>query len=145
MVERKGKHYKKRTKGKKVDGMKKWINMIAIIFALAALAALVYLPAELPLKKGQVETKISELCANFTDASKCVSAAREWEGKVKGSEVYAVIDYQPDGKSTFKEGWIIYMRLSQPLPIPGTIRTTMRIGILADKNSNSSQIYEFVE
>lgn len=119
---------------------------VLTIFILAALAALAYLPAEPPLGKKSAETKVvSGVCANFTDASGCDSAVREWEAKTKNGKVYAVVEYQPDGRSAFREGWIIYIRLSEPLPIPETNRTTFRIGILADKNSNSSQIYEFVE
>lgn len=131
--------------------MKKWMGYaIIIVLAAGAFIFLSQLPSKPAEKTGETaqfpsEARVSKFCANFTDASKCDSAVMLWEGKAKGSEAYAVIDYQPDGKSAFKEGWIIYMRLSQPLPIPGTNRSTMRIGILADKNSNSSQIYEFVE
>lgn len=139
----------KRRKGRKktvknVVNMKRWIAYAAAAILIAAgLMVLNYLPAKVAEK--QPEKQISNLCTNFTDGLSCDKAVNDWEGKIKGSEAYAVTDYVSDEKSAFKEGWIIYLRLNEPLPIPGTNRTTMRIGMLSDKNSDSSQIYEFVE
>lgn len=117
-----------------------------IILAILGLLILGYLFIKIGEKEEKLsEKQISELCVNFSDALNCDKAVKEWEERIKGSEVYGVFDYEQDGKSAFKEGWILYMRLNEPLLIPQTDKKTFRIGLLIDKNSDSSQIYEFVE
>lgn len=122
--------------------MRKWIAYaVVLVFAASALASFQLLKA--PSEKDGIQAP--DMCADFTDYAGCKDAIKTWEGRMEGGEVYAVVEYRNDGKSVFEEGWILYMRLDNPMGIPGANETTYMIGILADKNSNASQIYEFVK
>lgn len=134
----------KTLKHEKAKIMKKWITM-AIIFAAAILGLMLFEQLRAPQEKPETQKhEITALCANFTDASSCDSAVRKWERK-KGGIAFAAVDYQPDSKSSFKEGWVIYLLLSRPVQVPETNRTAFRIGVLADKSSNDSVLYEYVK